>query len=236
MKEVHQYFRQLQQEISDVVQQFEVQNFSISDWDYFAGGGGQTRMLRNGLYFKEATINSRAITGKIPVSKPISPVLQTTYISTGIDVVIKPNHVFAPSLSCHLHHVQLSNNSNKIQDSWFTAHVAILSNCPRTEDTTHIRQLLEQTPVPATNYTPAKPLFGHLIPMFSLGGLETELRNDFTTDFNCIKALGQLILPMYIPILEQRLDTLNTGSRASKSLQLPTLNQTRANTNLLMAV
>jgi coproporphyrinogen III oxidase len=238
MKETHQYFRQLQQEISDVIQQFEGQNLSISDWDYFAGGGGQTRMLRNGLNFKEATINSRAITGKIPITQKAMPVLQTTFFSTGIDVLIKPNQVFAPRLYCHFHYVQLTNSFHEIQDSWFTTHIAVQSNCPRAEDTNHIRQLLEQTSVPLKNYTPAAPLLGHSVPMFSLGGLEMDLRNDFETDFKCIKALGQIILPMYLPILEHRLDIPNSVSRVQQGLKLPILNrsQARGNTNLLMAL
>ncbi len=212
MKEVNDYFLQLQQEISSLLQQMDGHTFTTTNWDYFAGGGGQTRVLRDGFIFRDVTVNARSITGKIPATTTqVLPFSQNKFYSSGIDVLVKPIDVLAPMIYCHFHYVELHNRFGDIQDAWFTACIALNATEPMPEASACIYRFLES----ALNVLDAsvKQMPQPASAMFFLGGLNVELRRDFAKNFSCIKALGQITTEVYVPILEDYLDSTQAHKR-----------------------
>ena len=66
---VRNYFLELQNKITEKLQEQETVSFIEDQWNREEGGGGQSRILENGVIFEKAGINFSDVQGKhLPAS------------------------------------------------------------------------------------------------------------------------------------------------------------------------
>lgn len=99
---VIQFMRQLQDEICQVLQQLdEVGRFQEDAWERVEGGGGRSRVLRDGKVFEQGGVNFSEVWGS-----PLPPSVVTqcpeaaghNFYATGTSMVLHPRNPYVPTV------------------------------------------------------------------------------------------------------------------------------------------
>ena len=120
---VCKYFKNLQNKICKKVQDEESFLFLKDDWERPEGGGGQSRILENGLVFEKAGINFSDIYGsKLPPTANLnikrSLYKDASFRAMGISLVFHPQNPHVPTCHMNLRYFTILKNSKSIS-SWF---------------------------------------------------------------------------------------------------------------------
>lgn len=106
IEDVKSYFQNLQDIICNGLSEEDgKKQFKEDVWKHRQGGGGRTRVLRNGAVFESAGVNFSHIIGdKLPASATAQrPELAGRhFIATGISLVIHPDNPFIPTTHANL--------------------------------------------------------------------------------------------------------------------------------------
>ena len=100
---VRNYFLELQNKITEKLQEQETVSFLEDKWNREEGGGGQSRILENGVIFEKAGINFSDVHGQqLPTSATEKrPNLENaSFRAMGISLVFHPRNPFVPT--CHM--------------------------------------------------------------------------------------------------------------------------------------
>ena len=100
---VRNYFLELQNKITEKLQEQETVSFLEDRWNREEGGGGQSRILENGVIFEKAGINFSDVHGQqLPASATEKrPNLENaSFRAMGISLVFHPRNPFVPT--CHM--------------------------------------------------------------------------------------------------------------------------------------
>src|SRR5271165_3344393 len=91
-------FRELQDEITSTLQVLDgAEHFFQESWDRPGGGGGRTRILREGAIFEKAGVNFSAVHGDSPAALH-SAGQGLTFFATGISLVLHPRSPKIPTV------------------------------------------------------------------------------------------------------------------------------------------
>jgi len=89
--------------------------FGTEEWSRPGGGGGITRLLKNGSVIEKGGVNFSAVYGSTP--DPIKSSFKTkasSFYATGVSIVIHPQNPFVPIIHMNIRYFELSDGN-----SWF---------------------------------------------------------------------------------------------------------------------
>ena len=106
IKSVIEYLLNLQKKITENIENIDDQaKFSSDKWERDEGGGGESKILRNGKIFEQAGVNFSHVRGKnLPPSaiKTRPDLVDKEYEATGLSLVIHPQNPFVPTTHANL--------------------------------------------------------------------------------------------------------------------------------------
>ena len=96
--------------------------FEEEKWEREGGGGGRTRIIRNGNIFEKGGVNFSAVHGQLPQSlKKALNVDQDDFFATGVSIVIHPNHPMVPIIHMNIRYFEMPSTiaEGKQPVRWF---------------------------------------------------------------------------------------------------------------------
>jgi len=107
---VETFLRDLQDRICSAVENLDGQaRFTEDAWTREAGGGGRTRVLRNGAVFEQAGVNFSRVHGDTlpPAATAHRPELAGgSFIATGVSLVLHPNNPHVPTTHANVRYFE----------------------------------------------------------------------------------------------------------------------------------
>jgi coproporphyrinogen III oxidase len=89
-------------------------------WERPGGGGGRTRVIRNGNVFEKGGVNISTVHGQLPES--MMNYFNTThpfFFACGLSLVIHPLNPMVPTVHANIRYFELYNDKNEVIDCWF---------------------------------------------------------------------------------------------------------------------
>lgn len=188
--------------------------FHEDAWTHASGGGGRTRVMRNGAVFEKAGVNFSAVEGA--VSEKLQKAMhigEGTYFATGVSLVLHPSSPMVPTIHANFRYFELSTG-----DAWFGGGTDLTPYYLEEEDARHFHATLK---VACDKHSPEYYarfkkwcdeyfFIKHRGESRGIGGIffdylrgsELERENIFAFVREC----GDAFLPSYVPIVERRRD------------------------------
>jgi coproporphyrinogen III oxidase len=110
--QVEHYLRALQDRLCMAIEQMDGQTQFVEDaWTRAAGGGGRTRVLRDGGLFEQAGVNFSRVHGQPlpPSATAHRPDLAGgSFVATGVSLVLHPNNPYVPTTHANVRYFEAS--------------------------------------------------------------------------------------------------------------------------------
>jgi coproporphyrinogen III oxidase len=213
------FLRELQDRICAAVEQLDGGERFVEDaWKREAGGGGRTRVLREGRLFEQAGVNFSRVHGdKLPPSATAHrPELAGgSFIATGVSLVLHPRNPYVPTTHANVRYFEASKPGVE-PVWWFGGGFDLTPFYPFDEDVTHWHTVARD--VCARYGDDVYPRYKawcdeyfylkHRNETRGVGGLFFDDLNEggFERCFAFIRDVGQGFLDAYGPIAERRRD------------------------------
>jgi coproporphyrinogen III oxidase len=217
---VRTYLRELQDRLTGALEQLDGHaQFRRDAWTRAqGGGGGESRVLRNGAVFEQAGVNFSEVTGTaLPAAASARrPELAGAgYLSMGVSLVIHPLNPYVPTTHCNVRWFAV--NKDTPQPSWwFGGGFDLTPYYPFDEDVLHWHRTAQQACAAFGNdvYSRYKQwcdeyfFLKHRNETRGVGGLFFDDLNhwDFEQCFAFKRSVGDHFLRGYLPIVERRKD------------------------------
>jgi coproporphyrinogen III oxidase len=216
---VRNYFLELQNKITEKLQEQELVSFIEDRWNREEGGGGQSRILENGECFEKAGINFSDVEGKhLPASATDKrPNLKgASFRAMGISLVFHPKNPFAPTCHMNLRYFSVLKEAEEIA-WWFGGGYDLTPYYGFEEDAIHWHRTAKdacdsfgQSIYPKFKKSCDRYFYlPHRKEPRGIGGVFFDDYNeqDFTHSFALTQSIGNSFIPAYMPILEKRKNT-----------------------------
>jgi coproporphyrinogen III oxidase len=219
-QQVIAYLRDLHNRITDALQNLDGgATFRHDSWQRPEGGGGESRVLREGAVFEQAGINfSHVMGGKLPASATAQrPELEgASFEATGVSLVIHPRNPYVPTSHANVRFFMA------IKDGlpaawWFGGGFDLTPYYPFDEDVLHWHRTSKAAcdPFGPDVYAKYKDwcdryfYLKHRNETRGAGGLFFDDLNawGFEKSFAFMRSVGDHYVPAYLPIVEKRKDT-----------------------------
>ena len=189
--------------------------FAEDAWTRQEGGGGRTRILRDGAVFEQAGIGFSDVSGEtLPSSASAArPELAgASWRAVGVSLVLHPRNPYVPTTHMNVRHFRAQRAGETVA-WWFGGGFDLTPFYPFDEDVLHwhrtARALCE--PFGAERYAAHKRwcdeyfFLKHRGETRGVGGLFfDDLHGDYDRDFAYLRAVGDGFLDAYLPIVERR--------------------------------
>ena len=211
------FFLDLQEHICQKIAQLDGQaTFTEQVWTRAEGGGGRSRVLKQGAIFEQAGINFSHVSGaQLPASATAHrPELAgRSYQAMGVSLVIHPLNPYIPTTHAN---VRFFVAEKEGQDPvwWFGGGFDLTPFYGFDEDVIHWHKVAQQTCAPygPQVYSQYKHwcdeyfFLKHRNEPRGVGGLFFDDLNqpDFATSFQFTQDVGNAFLTAYVPIVERR--------------------------------
>ena len=214
------YLRGLHDRITNALQVADGgAEFRRDTWQRPEGGGGESRVLRDGAVFEQAGINfSHVMGGKLPASATAQrPELAgASFEATGVSLVIHPRNPYVPTSHANVRFFMA------IKDGlpaawWFGGGFDLTPYYPFDEDVLHWHRTSKAAcdPFGPDVYPKYKDwcdryfYLKHRNETRGAGGLFFDDLNEwgFERSFSFMQSVGDHYVPAYLPIVEKRKDT-----------------------------
>ena len=212
------YLQSLQARICDEIANLDGKSFLEDRWTRSEGGGGRSRVLRNGNIFEQAGINYSQVSGK---QMPKAATAQRpelagcSFDAAGVSLVIHPHNPYVPTTHCNVRFFLAQPKSGE-PIWWFGGGFDLTPYYGFVEDATHWHETARDACAPLGNdaYRKYKKwcdeyfYLPHRQEPRGIGGLFFDDFNqeDFATCFEFTRSVGDHFLPAYLPIVERRKD------------------------------
>lgn len=193
--------------------------FCEDNWQRPEGGGGRTRVLREGSVFEQAGIGYSCVSGNtLPASATAhrSDLAGRHWIATGVSLVIHPQNPYVPTTHMNVRYFE-AHKEGSAPIWWFGGGFDLTPFYPFEEDVRHWHQVAHDLCVPfgADIYPKYKKqcddyfFLKHRNETRGVGGLFFDDLNDwgFEPCFEFMRAVGDGFLEAYIPLVEKRKNT-----------------------------
>ena len=214
------FLRELQDRICAAVEQLDGSARFVEDaWTRAAGGGGRTRVLREGALFEQAGVNFSRVHGdKLPPSATVHrPELAGgSFVATGVSLVLHPRNPYVPTTHANVRYFEASKPGVE-PVWWFGGGFDLTPFYPFDEDVVHWHTVARD--LCARYGEDVYPRYKawcdeyfylkHRNETRGVGGLFFDDLNEggFERCFAFIRDIGQGFLDAYGPIAERRRDT-----------------------------
>lgn len=213
------FLRELQDRICAAVEQLDGDKRFVEDaWTREAGGGGRTRVLREGALFEQAGVNFSRVHGdKLPSSATAHrpDLAGGSFIATGVSLVLHPRNPYVPTTHANVRYFEASKPGVE-PVWWFGGGFDLTPFYPFDEDVVHWHTVARDVcarygdDVYARYKTWCDEYFylKHRNETRGVGGLFFDDLNEggFERCFTFIRDVGQGFLDAYGPIAERRRD------------------------------
>ena len=217
---VRDYLTDLQDRICAAIEASDGRaRFIEETWQRAEGGGGRTRVLRDGAVFEQAGIGFSDVSGsKLPPSATAArPELAgATWRAVGVSLVFHPNNPHIPTTHANVRHFRAMRDGKTVA-WWFGGGFDLTPFYPVDEDVLHWHRTARDLCEPFggdARYAAHKRwcdeyfFLKHRHETRGVGGLFfDDLHEDFERDFAYLRAVGDGFLAAYLPIVDRRRDT-----------------------------
>jgi len=216
---IRDYLVRLQDRICNALESTDGAARFIEDtWQRAEGGGGRTRILRDGAVFEQAGIGFSDVSGtQLPPSATAArPELAgASWRAIGVSLVLHPRNPYVPTTHCNVRHFRAQRDDETVA-WWFGGGFDLTPFYPVDEDVLHWHRTARELCVPFGDdrYAAHKRwcdeyfFLRHRGEARGIGGLFfDDLHEDFERDFAYLRAVGDGFLDAYLPIVERRRDT-----------------------------
>ncbi|WP_425477754.1 oxygen-dependent coproporphyrinogen oxidase [Pseudoxanthomonas winnipegensis] len=189
------------------------------DTSPFLGGGGRTRILRDGAVFEQAGIGFSDVSGsRLPPSASAArPELAgASWRAVGVSLVFHPRNPHLPTTHANVRHFRAERDGQTVA-WWFGGGFDLTPFYPVDADVLHWHRTARALCAPfggQARYEAHKRwcdeyfFLKHRGETRGVGGLFfDDLQNDFDADFGYLRAVGDGFLEAYLPIVAARRDT-----------------------------
>jgi len=216
---VLQYLRSLQDRICTALEMADGRaQFRRDAWQRTEGGGGESRVLRNGAVFEQAGVNFSHVMGsKLPPSATAQrpELADAKWIACGVSLVIHPLNPYIPTTHANVRFFAATNDSASAW--WFGGGFDLTPYYPFEEDVLHWHRTAQAACAPfgADVYRTHKEwcdryfFLKHRNETRGVGGLFFDDLSEWGFDkcFAYQRSVGDHFLSAYLPIVERRKDT-----------------------------
>ncbi|WOB51614.1 oxygen-dependent coproporphyrinogen oxidase [Xanthomonas hydrangeae] len=216
---VRDYLTGLQDRICAAVEAIDGSaRFAEDLWRREEGGGGRTRILRDGAVFEQAGIGFSDVSGsRLPPSASAHrPELAgATWRACGVSLVFHPHNPHIPTTHANVRYFRAERDGDVVA-AWFGGGFDLTPFYPVDEDVLHWHRTAQTlcAPFGEERYAAHKRwcdeyfFLRHRNETRGVGGLFfDDLDKDFERDFAYQRAVGDGFLDAYMPIVERRKDT-----------------------------
>ena len=214
------WLRALQNRITAAFEQIDGTGRFRSDlWTRTEGGGGESRVLRDGAVFEQAGVNfSHVVGARLPGSATAQrPELAgAAFEATGVSLVIHPRNPYVPTSHANVRYLVARRDEQPVA-WWFGGGFDLTPYYPTDADVLHWHRTARDACAPfgADVYTKYKDwcdryfFLRHRNETRGVGGLFFDDLNEwgFTRTFEFVRSIAEHYLPAYLPIVERRKDT-----------------------------
>ncbi|KMM75082.1 coproporphyrinogen III oxidase [Xanthomonas sp. NCPPB 1128] len=213
---VRDYLTGLQDRICAAVEAADGQaRFAEDLWQRAEGGGGRTRILRDGALFEQAGIGFSDVAGtRLPPSASANrPELAgASWRAVGVSLVFHPLSPYIPTTHANVRYFEAQRHGATVA-WWFGGGFDLTPYYPFDEDARHWHQTAHDlcAPFGEDRYPAHKRwcdeyfFLKHRNETRGVGGLFVDdLHADFERDFAYQRAVGDGFLDAYLPIVERR--------------------------------
>lgn len=231
IEEVKAFLLGLQAKICQKLEEVDGKaQFEVDDWEREQGGGGLSRVLRNGTVFEQGGVNfSHVFGGELPASATASrPELAgRSFQAMGVSLVIHPKNPKIPTSHANVRFF-IAEKPGEEPVWWFGGGFDLTPFYPYLDDAKHWHQVAKDICDPFGDdiYPKYKTwcdeyfFLKHRNETRGVGGLFFDDLNhwEFEKCFNFMKAVGEGYLDAYVPIVEKRKE--ETYTEAQRHFQL----------------
>ena len=231
IKSVIEYLLNLQKKITENIENIDDQaKFSSDKWERDEGGGGESKILRNGKIFEQAGVNFSHVRGKsLPPSaiKTRPDLVDKEYEATGLSLVIHPQNPFVPTTHANLRFFSAQDrNSEPVW--WFGGGFDLTPYYPFLDDVVFWhKNAYEACKGFGDSYYPKFKTWcdeyfflKHRNETRGVGGLFFDDFNElgFDRSLEFFQSVGDQFLNAYIPIVKKRMN--HSFSQEQREFQL----------------
>lgn len=217
ISDVRDYLTGLQDRICSTIEAADgTARFREDHWRREEGGGGRTRVLRDGAVFEQAGIGFSDVQGHtLPPSATANrpELVGASWRAMGVSLVFHPRNPYLPTTHANVRHFR-AERDGEVVGWWFGGGFDLTPFYPFDEDIAHwhctARDLCEPFGGQA-RYDAHKGwcdryfFLKHRDETRGVGGLFfDDLGEDFDHDFAYLRAVGEGFLDAYLPIVERR--------------------------------
>ncbi|MFC3716404.1 oxygen-dependent coproporphyrinogen oxidase [Luteimonas soli] len=215
---VRDYLTGLQDRICTAIETADGKATFVEDsWTRDEGGGGRTRVLREGAVFEQAGIGFSDVSGtKLPPSATAArPELAgASWRAVGVSLVFHPRNPHVPTTHANVRHFRAVRDGETVA-WWFGGGFDLTPFYPVDGDVLHWHRTARDlcAPFGDDRYAAHKRwcdeyfFLKHRGETRGVGGLFfDDLHTDFARDFDYLRAVGDGFLDAYLPIVERRRD------------------------------
>ncbi|MBD8898668.1 oxygen-dependent coproporphyrinogen oxidase [Rhodanobacter sp. DHG33] len=214
------FLRALQDRLCTELEQLDGSARFVEDaWTRAAGGGGRTRVLRDGALFEQAGVNFSRVSGKQlpPSATAHRPELAGGgFVATGVSLVLHPKNPYVPTTHANVRYFEASKDG--VEPAWwFGGGFDLTPFYPFEEDVVHWHTVARDlcAPFGADVYPRYKKwcddyfYLKHRAETRGVGGLfyDDLSEGGFERCFDFMRAVAQGFLDGYLPIAARRRDT-----------------------------
>lgn len=212
------YLRQLQDRICREIEQVDgAGGFRHDRWQRAEGGGGETRVLRDGGVFEQAGVNFSHVMGaQLPPSATAQrPELAgASWVATGVSLVIHPRNPYVPTTHANVRFFSAIGPDGSAW--WFGGGFDLTPYYPFEEDVLHWHRIAQKACEPFGDDVYARHkdwcdryfFLRHRNETRGVGGLFFDDLNLWSFDrcFDYQRSVGDHFLEAYLPIVARRRD------------------------------
>lgn len=186
-------------------------------WERAGGGGGRTRVIRDGAVFEKGGVNTSVVFGKLPETmQKHFGVTAPDFFACGLSLVIHPKNPKVPTVHANWRYFEMYDESGAIVGSWFGGGTDLTPYYLDEEDARNFHTVLKNMceEYDAGFYPKYKKACddyfynSHRGEARGIGGIfydylkpDIALPKDELLAF--AKAAGESFIPSYIPIVEK---------------------------------
>lgn len=214
------FLRDLQDRICAQVEALDGQARFVEDaWTRPSGGGGRTRVLREGAVFEQAGVNFSHTLGKAlpPAATARKPHLAgSPYTAASVSLVIHPRNPYLPTAHANVRYFE-AGAPGENRDWWFGGGFDLTPFYPFDEDVEHWHRTARDLCAPFGEDVYARYkrwcdeyfYLKHRNETRGVGGLFYDDMNEggFARCFDFMQAVGNGFIDAYMPLVERRRDT-----------------------------
>jgi coproporphyrinogen III oxidase len=214
-------YREIQEEICSGLEHADgTGKFEEELWEREGGGGGRTRIIRDGSVLEKGGVNFSAVEGKLPESiKKAFGVGHDDFFATGVSIVIHPVHPWIPIIHMNIRYFEM-DSGNEEKKRWFGGGIDLTPHYVVAEDARFFHSQLKATCDRFNDdfYTRFKSwaddyfFIRHREETRGIGGIFYDRLSPENTDlswdelFEFSKAVGRTFLPVYSALIEMNRD------------------------------